>query len=46
LARNRATFPLFDTNRFARHIESAYRTMWERYQQGEPPIGFAVAPLP
>jgi predicted O-linked N-acetylglucosamine transferase (SPINDLY family) len=46
LARNRGTFPLFDTNRFTRHIESAYRTMWERYQRGEPPIGFAVAPLP
>jgi predicted O-linked N-acetylglucosamine transferase (SPINDLY family) len=46
LVRNRGTFPLFDTNRFTRHIESAYRTMWERYQQGEPPAGFAVAPLP
>lgn len=46
LARNRGTFPLFDTNRVTRHMESAYRTMWERYQQGEPPIGFAVAPLP
>jgi predicted O-linked N-acetylglucosamine transferase (SPINDLY family) len=46
LAHNRDTFPLFDTNRFTRHIESAYRTMWHRYQNGEPPAGFTVAPLP
>lgn len=44
LARNRATFPLFDSDRCRRHIESAYRTMWERYQRGEPPASFAVAP--
>ena len=30
LARNRTTLPLFDTDRFRRHIESAYVTMWER----------------
>jgi len=46
LVRNRDTFPLFDTNRFTRHLESAYRGMWERHQQGEPPIGFSVASLP
>ena len=45
LARNRATFPLFDTARFARHIEAAYVTMWERSRRGEPPSGFAVAPI-
>jgi protein O-GlcNAc transferase len=44
LARSRATFPLFDTDRCRRHIESAYKTMWERYQRGEPPASFAVAP--
>jgi predicted O-linked N-acetylglucosamine transferase (SPINDLY family) len=43
LARNRLTFPLFDTDRFRRNIESAYETMWERYQRGEPPASFAVA---
>ena len=43
LARNRLTFPLFDTDRFRRNIESAYRTMWERSQRGEPPASFAVA---
>ena len=46
MAGNRYTCPLFDTIRFARHIESAYHTMWQRSQQGEPPAGFAVAPLP
>lgn len=45
LARNRQSFPLFDTDRFRRHIESAYETMWARYQRGEPPAGFAVDPV-
>jgi protein O-GlcNAc transferase len=44
LAQNRQIFPLFDIDRFRRHIESAYQTMWERYQRGEPPANFAVAP--
>jgi len=42
LARNRDTYPLFDTDRFRRHIEAAYTRMWERYQRGEPPESFAV----
>ena len=42
LAQNRTTHPLFDTDRFRRHIESAYITMWERVQRGEPPASFAV----
>ena len=42
LARNRDTHPLFDTDRFRRHIEAAYVTMWERSQRGEPPASFAV----
>ena len=46
LARNRPTCPLFDTERFRRHIESAYITMWERCRRGDPPASFAVAPLP
>ena len=44
LARNRTTHPLFDTDRFRRHMESAYLTMWERVQRGEPPVSFAVQP--
>jgi len=42
LARNRETYPLFDTDRFRRHIEAAYVTMWERYQRGELAASFAV----
>ena len=42
LARNRLTQPLFDTARFTRNIESAYRRMWERHQRGEPPRAFEV----
>jgi predicted O-linked N-acetylglucosamine transferase (SPINDLY family) len=44
LSANRDTYPLFDTDRFRRHIEAAYTTMWERYQRGEPPESFAVVP--
>jgi predicted O-linked N-acetylglucosamine transferase (SPINDLY family) len=44
LARNRETHPLFDTDRFRRHIESAYLMMWERHQRGLAPEGFAVDP--
>jgi protein O-GlcNAc transferase len=37
LARNRNSFPLFNTGRSTRHIEAAYATMWQRYQSGETP---------
>jgi len=43
LAGNRGTHPLFDTNRFRRHIEAAYTTMWEIWQRGDSPRSFAVA---
>jgi protein O-GlcNAc transferase len=52
LLRNRLTTPLFDTGRFAGRIESAYRTMWQLWQDGEEPRSFAVeaidieSPLP
>jgi predicted O-linked N-acetylglucosamine transferase (SPINDLY family) len=42
LARNRLTHPLFDTDRFRRNIESAYQTMWERWQRGGAPSSFSV----
>jgi protein O-GlcNAc transferase len=42
LARRRAK--VFDTERFARNLESAYLMMWERFERGEPPQGFAVPP--
>ncbi len=46
LARNRNTHPLFDADRFRRHIESAYITMYDRVQHGEPPASFAVQRQP
>ena len=45
LARHRDTYPLFDTARFARHIEAAYTTMSETWQHGEPPKSFGVEPI-
>jgi len=42
LARNRETAPLFDSQRFARHIEAAYKIMWRRKQDEEPPAAFSV----
>ena len=42
LARHRATHPLFDTDRFRRHLEAAYEIMWQRTQRGEPPASFSV----
>jgi len=37
LDRNRLTTPLFDTQRFIRHIEAAYTQAYRRYQAGLPP---------
>jgi protein O-GlcNAc transferase len=34
---NRSSAALFDCRRFTRHLESAFETMWRRYQQGEMP---------
>jgi protein O-GlcNAc transferase len=45
LARNRDRYPLFDTARFTRHIEAAYTTMWQCYQNGAVPQAFAVAAI-
>ena len=43
LERARKTSPLFDADRFRRHIESAFNTMWEIHRRGEAPRAFAVA---
>jgi predicted O-linked N-acetylglucosamine transferase (SPINDLY family) len=43
LLANRPTAPLFDTPRFARHIEAAYAQMHERHLAGLPPDHIAVA---
>jgi predicted O-linked N-acetylglucosamine transferase (SPINDLY family) len=43
LAQRREAQPLFDSERFCRHLESAYATMQERAQRGDPPAAFAVS---
>ena len=45
LARNRQVEPLFRTDRFCRHMESAYCAMWEIWQGGGQPRAFAVDPI-
>ena len=40
---NRLNAPLFDTDRFRRHMEAAYTTMWKASQRGAPPESFSVA---
>jgi predicted O-linked N-acetylglucosamine transferase (SPINDLY family) len=46
LDRNRLTYPLFDTDRYRRHLEAAYTKMWEIWQRGEKPRSFAVEAEP
>jgi protein O-GlcNAc transferase len=45
LAVNRASHPLFDTDRFRRHIEAAYAIMYQRHRGGEASESFAVEPV-
>jgi protein O-GlcNAc transferase len=45
LRANRLSAPLFDSDRFRRHIEAAYLTMYRRHLSGAPPQGFDVAPI-
>ena len=42
LAATRDQVPLFDPDRQARHLEIAYKMMWERYEKGLPPESFDV----
>ncbi len=42
IALNRLTQPLFDTPRFARNLEKAFETVWERFLQNQPPAQIAV----
>jgi len=42
LEQNRSTCPLFDTDRFRRHIEAAYAMMWEIRRRGESPRSFSI----
>lgn len=45
LAQHRETWPLFDTLRYCRHLESALSAMMERHRCGLPPAAFNVAPI-
>jgi protein O-GlcNAc transferase len=42
---NRSTYPLFDTDRLRRHIEAAYKTIWDIHQRGEAPRQITLEPL-
>ena len=42
LASIRGSCPLFDTQRFTRHLEAAYAGMWERWRSGRKPAAFDV----
>ena len=41
---NRLACPLFDSDRFRRHIEAAYTTMWDIHRRGQTPHSFPVEP--
>lgn len=45
LATHRETHPLFNDVRLTRHLELAYRMMWERSTRGEPPEDMVVPAL-
>jgi protein O-GlcNAc transferase len=45
LAHNRLTQPLFQSARFARHLESAFQQIHERHAHGWPPRSFSVRAL-
>jgi protein O-GlcNAc transferase len=45
LEEHRSICPLFDTDRFRRHIEAAYITMWENWRRGDSPRNFAIDPI-
>jgi predicted O-linked N-acetylglucosamine transferase (SPINDLY family) len=46
LAANLAKAPLFDGERYRRHVEHAYRQMVERQRSGQPPASFDVPVVP
>jgi protein O-GlcNAc transferase len=46
LKRNRHASALFDSERFCRHLESAYVSIWQRAESGKPPEALSVPALP
>ncbi len=45
LADLKSTSPVFDTDLYRRHLESAYGHMWEQQQRGAAPDGFSVSAI-
>jgi protein O-GlcNAc transferase len=45
LATNRLKFPLFNTERFTRHLEMGLISIWERHQRGEAPTVMHIPAL-
>jgi predicted O-linked N-acetylglucosamine transferase (SPINDLY family) len=45
LQQARLTAPLFDIERYARNLDSAFTYMVRLYERGSPPTAFAVADL-
>jgi len=41
----RQRLPLFDMDRYRRHMEQAYTTIMERHAKGEAPRSFAVSKI-
>ncbi|MBF0611232.1 MAG: tetratricopeptide repeat protein [Magnetococcales bacterium] len=42
LQQTRLTCPLFDSQRYTRHLEQAFQTMWQNHQAGWGPVSFEV----
>lgn len=42
LEKNRMNYPLFDTERFAKHLDRGLAMIWERYLSGEQPANLRV----
>jgi protein O-GlcNAc transferase len=42
---NRSRYPLFDVDRLRRHIEAAYKIIWDIHQRGEAPRQISIEPL-
>ena len=43
LLQNKSTAPLFNTHQYARHIEDAFRAMFDRHKQGLDPAHISVS---
>jgi len=39
---NKGKYPLFDTSRFVKNLETAYQKMWEIYLQGKDPHSVSI----